>query len=361
MKRPFVETRLFRALRPAGDLAAAALAFGLAFLVRFHLPVPFTSGRLPLDRLSLAAPGLAAALAAQLVALYLFGAYDPPGARGRPAAGRTLAAAALAGLALAGYFFLANRRFPRSVVVLYVAFDYAAVALWRLLLERGRRGRPRRVAIVGCGEPAREVAAAIAGHPYGLVVAGFVVPPGEEPGPGAPAAGAPPDAEVLGPRLGRPGDLPALLASGAVDDVILAAADDSWQTRLIDGLAGGRPDHTNVLLLPGPFESLIGRMRYRSIHDLPLIEVVRETEWRINRPLKRLLDLTVGSLLLLLALPALAISAIAVKLTSPGPVLYRQERVGRDRRPFTLWKLRTMQEGPRAPEGRCWPGPTTPG
>jgi len=98
-----------------------------------------------------------------------------------------------------------------------------------------------------------------------------------------------------------------------------------------------------VLLLPGPFESLIGRMRYRWVHDLPLVEVVRETEWRVNWPVKRLLDLVVGSLLLLAALPVLGACALAVRLTSPGPVLYRQTRVGRGRRPFTLWKLRTMR------------------
>src|SRR5436309_825527 len=196
MKSPFAETRLFRALRPAGDLAASAVAFALAFLVRVALPVPFTAARLPLDRLRLAAPGLPAAL--------------------------------------------------------------------------------------------------------------------------------------------------------AVDDVILAAAGDSWQTRLIDGLAVGRPDHTNVLLLPGPFESLIGRMRYRSLHDLPLIEVVRESEWRINRPAKRLLDLALGALLLVLSLPLLLAAALAVRLTSPGPILYRQVRIGRDRRPFTLWKLRTMRSDAEA-------------
>src|SRR5689334_11526080 len=109
MRPPFAETRLFRALRPAGDLAAAAAAFALAFLLRVALPLPFTAARLPLDRLRLAAPGLPAALAAQLAALYLFGAYDPPRAGERETGRRLGAAAAAAGLALAGYFFLADR------------------------------------------------------------------------------------------------------------------------------------------------------------------------------------------------------------------------------------------------------------
>ncbi|HEY2290007.1 MAG TPA: exopolysaccharide biosynthesis polyprenyl glycosylphosphotransferase, partial [Thermoanaerobaculia bacterium] len=132
---------------------------------------------------------------------------------------------------------------------------------------------------------------------------------------------------------------------------LLVGSDDSWQARLIDGLAGTRPDHTSVLLLPGPFESLIGRMRYRWVNDLPLIEVVRETEWRINWPLKRLLDLVAGSGLLLLASPVLAVCALAVRATSSGEILYRQTRVGHGQKPFTLYKLRTMRQDAEAESG----------
>jgi exopolysaccharide biosynthesis polyprenyl glycosylphosphotransferase len=174
-------------------------------------------------------------------------------------------------------------------------------------------------------------------------VVGWVAIPGEA----VPAEQEP----ALGPSLGSTEDLAGLLAADRIDDILLVGSSDSWQTRLIDALAGTRPDHTSVLLLPGPFESLIGRMRYRWVHDLPLIEVVRETEWRINWPLKRLVDLTVGSLLLLAASPAIAACALAVRATSPGGVLYRQTRVGRDRKPFTLYKLRTMRADAEADSG----------
>jgi exopolysaccharide biosynthesis polyprenyl glycosylphosphotransferase len=137
-------------------------------------------------------------------------------------------------------------------------------------------------------------------------------------------------------------------------------SDDSWQTRLIDGLAGTRPDHTSVLLLPGPFESLIGRMRYRWVHDLPLIEVVRETEWRINWPLKRLLDIVAGLALLLLASPVAAVCALAVRVTSPGEILYRQTRVGLGQKPFTLYKLRTMRRDAEADSGEVLAQPGDP-
>ena len=58
--------------------------------------------------------------------------------------------------------------------------------------------------------------------------------------------------------------------------------------------------------------------------------------------MKRTCDLVLGSVLLLFALPGLAAVAISIKLTSPGPVLFRQERIGKDDQPFTIYKLRTM-------------------
>ncbi|HEX5757818.1 MAG TPA: sugar transferase [Thermoanaerobaculia bacterium] len=331
-----------RALRLAGDAAVALAALWLAFQLRIHFPLPFTEGLLPRDRLAFLFREWPAALAAQVACLYVFGFYDPPGRRSRPELARALAAAvALAGTALVAYLFFANRGFPRSVLLLWVLLDWLRLCAWRLALRRLGPVRERRVAIVGAGPAAAEIARAIAlgsGHGLGVRVAGFVPTPEEE------AAGMPAVAEpALGPRLGGHDDLPRLLADGRIDDLILAPSGESWQTRLVDRLAGTRPDHTNVLLLPGPFESLIGRMRYRWVHDLPLIEVVRESEWLINRPLKRLLDLGVGAALFVLALPLIGACALAVRLTSPGPVLYRQGRVGRGQRPFTLLKLRTMR------------------
>jgi exopolysaccharide biosynthesis polyprenyl glycosylphosphotransferase len=344
-----------RILRLLGDAAAAAIAFAAAFVVRIYLPLPFTQGLLPEERLLFLFEEWGAVLIAQLGSLYFFGFYDPPRPRSRSEVIRRLAAAVGGqGLALMGYYFLANQVFPRSVLLLYILLDFALVLSWRLFLDRTERHHERRIAIVGCGEAAREVAEALHRHPWhGLRVAGFVPRPGEEP---------PADRSdyLLGPCLGTADDLPRLLASGQVEDIVLAGSDDSWQSRLLDSLAGTRPAHTNVLLLPGPFESLIGRMRFRWVHDLPLVEVVRESEWRINWPLKRVLDLAGGSILMVLSLPVLAACAVAVRATSPGPILYRQVRVGRGQRPFTLLKLRTMRVNAEAESGEVLAQPDDP-
>lgn len=341
-------------LRLLGDGTAAAAALWVAFGVRIHVPFPFTRGLLPDDRLRFLSQEWVVVLVLQFVSLYFFGFYDAPRPRGRFEVARRLAGAAtFQGLALMASWFLAAREFPRSVLLLFVAFNFTFLLVWRLMLDRTERQRERRVAIAGCGAAARELASTLEREPWhGLRVAGWVEIPGE-----APAEGEEP---ALGPRLGTTRDLPALLAAGRVDDILLVGSDDSWQTRLIDALAGTRPDHTSLLLLPGPFESLIGRMRYRWVHDLPLIEVVRETEWRINWPLKRLLDLVAGSLLLAAASPLMALCALAVRLTSPGGVLYRQTRVGRDKKLFTLYKFRTMGQDAEADSGEVLAQPGDP-
>ncbi|HXU30417.1 MAG TPA: sugar transferase [Thermoanaerobaculia bacterium] len=326
-------------------------ALGLAFWLRIHLPLPFTQGLLPPDRISFLVREGLAAVVAQWVALYFLGFYDADRPLTTAELSRRLLPATLSQAALlAGYLFFTNRTFPRSVLLLYAVLDLVLLVLWRRWANRSGPGSHRRVVLVGEGTDAREIAVAIASHGWhGLEVAGFVtLRPRADPQEGL--EGQEGTAE-LGPYLGTIDELPALLAAGTIDDVVLAAGEDSWQTRLLDRIAGSRPDHTNVLLLPGPFESLIGRMRYRWVHDLPLIEVVRESEWRINRPVKRLFDLAAGTFLALVLTPVFVLAALAVRLTSSGPVLYRQERAGRDRRPFVVYKLRSMQVDAEAESG----------
>jgi exopolysaccharide biosynthesis polyprenyl glycosylphosphotransferase len=89
----------------------------------------------------------------------------------------------------------------------------------------------------------------------------------------------------------------------------------------------------------------LSRVNIDDIAGIPLLAVKEKSARRAGRVMKRCLDVLVGSVTLLVGLPILAILAILIKLDSAGPILIRQERVGRNGRHFYCWKLRTMHVG----------------
>ena len=328
--------------RAFGDLLCSLTAFLGALVIRVELPLPFTEALLPSDRWPLVAAVWWVPLLLQPLTLYMFGLYDPPQPQARSELLRRLSASVVVGaMVFAGFIFFTDRTFPRSVVALYGLADLALLFVWRHGLQRFERVAERRVALVGRGPDARELARSIETHHWhGLRVAGHVPAPGE-----TETSQAPEGVDALGPQLGEIDDLPRLLADDIIDDVIVAAPAEGWRTRLVDRLSGiRRPLGASVLVLPGPWESLLGRTHYRWVRDLPLIEVVGESSRRVA-PLQRGFDILAALLLLVSSSPILLGALFATRATSSGPLLYRQRRVGRDQIPFTLVKLRTMVVG----------------
>lgn len=350
--------RGFRMVRLAGDVLVGPLAFLLAFVVRLYVPVPMTRSLLPLDRISFYAEHWIPVVVTQVAVLYFFAFYDPPQPASRTELLRRLiAATCLQGLVLMGYYFLGRLVFPRSVLLLFVPLNCLLLYAWRLLVWRVRPPRRRRVAIVGAGPAAAALAQSLRGHHrHGLELVGFVWPISGGGGEGAtPESGGAPE-----PMLGTVDDVPRLVSSGTIDDVILATESSPWQTRLIDALAKTAQPSSNVWLLPGPFESLIAGTRFSWVDDHPLIEVARDPDWRINWPLKRVFDVVVGGLLLIALSPVLLVGAVCVLIDSGGPVFYRQVRLGRGGRPFTIVKLRTMRSGAEDSTGEALATSTDP-
>ncbi len=140
-------------------------------------------------------------------------------------------------------------------------------------------------------------------------------------------------------------------ALGGAELVIVAqlADPETW-----DRLAALNFSGTTVIDAPGAFAQLTGRIPIRQVDARWFIASGDFTAVSTSafHHVQRFLDLVGASLLLLLALPVFTAAALAVLLTSGRPILYRQERLGRFRRPFTLFKLRTMsrdaeKDGPR--------------
>ena len=97
------------------------------------------------------------------------------------------------------------------------------------------------------------------------------------------------------------------------------------------------------------YERLTGRLALESMSPMSIIASQRAAS-RVHPLLARIVSLAVACVCIVVFAPLLALIAIAIKLDSPGPVLFRQRRVGARGRPFTLLKFRTMQDGQRTSE-----------
>jgi exopolysaccharide biosynthesis polyprenyl glycosylphosphotransferase len=338
----------FRFVAVPGDALIAAGALALAFWLRTHVHIPGTEMLLPPQNVRFTPGNVFLVGAAQVVSLSLFGLYGAR-ERFRDPLGRLLIPALFFQLlALSAVFFLAFAQayaFPRSVLVLYLVVNGVALAVWRLLLERTFPQRRRRALVVGSGPAAALIAEAIRRHPWtGVDLVGLVA-----------------DGESPLPDLARVAPLSGLADAAArlgVDEVILTPDAPSWRDRI--GNAIPADSGIDLLVWPSPFETMIGRLRFRIVGDLPLLEArVRSLEG-IPAAVKRTFDVAASAILLLALSPVLAFCALAIAVTSRGGPFYRQVRTGKDGRRFSLWKLRTMRVGAEIETGAVLSAPGDP-
>jgi exopolysaccharide biosynthesis polyprenyl glycosylphosphotransferase len=326
--------RLRWAILVAGDLLAAALAYLLAFLVRVVVPFPLTIGYLPPLRFAEVHHHWPELLLTQLGVLYFLGLYEAHAlTRPRDHAGPLVATGGLVALLLiATYFFRQDLVFPRSIFVVFAALDATLLVGWRIGSRPLLGSYPRRrVLVVGSNAAAAEVIDTIrVQHWLGMDIVGAVASDGVP-------AGAVHDVPLLGSR----DDLAALCQRNDVDEVIIAS-DAAWQDHLLDALSRAEGTRARVCVVPSAYEILIGRTEHLRLHDIPLIEVIRDPLVGSASAVKRVFDVALAAVLFVVALPVMLLVALAVRLTSRGPVLFRQERLGKDRRPFTMLKFRTM-------------------
>jgi exopolysaccharide biosynthesis polyprenyl glycosylphosphotransferase len=143
----------------------------------------------------------------------------------------------------------------------------------------------------------------------------------------------------------------------ALNEVLLTHADPNRPVTL-KLLSECEQMGVKVRVVPGLYEVLIGRVSLKDLAGIPMIEVSAEPLQGWYRSAKRLMDFVIAALGLLVLAPVMLVVALAVKFTSRGSVLYRQQRVGERGRPFTIVKFRTMfewaeqQSGPVLAEAR---------
>ena len=148
-------------------------------------------------------------------------------------------------------------------------------------------------------------------------------------------------------------ELPGLIDRLRVQDVILALGTEDHATldevlRVCDG----KP--VTLKLVPDFYAAVGGMARTEHTYGLPLIEVLPEPMPVWERRTKRIVDVVVSALVLAVGAPLwLAVGAL-VRATSTGPAIYRQTRVGRHGRPFTMLKFRTMVDDAERHTGPVW-------
>ncbi len=143
--------------------------------------------------------------------------------------------------------------------------------------------------------------------------------------------------------LGQVSDLPAILARERVQEVIIADPDFP-QEQAVELVDQCHQRGVTVNVAPSTMEILINRAEFVPGQTVPLFTLRPPVFEGIDYALKRSFDLVVATIGLVVLSPLLVVIALAVKLSSRGPVIYRSERPGMAGRPFACLKFRTMRE-----------------
>lgn len=172
---------------------------------------------------------------------------------------------------------------------------------------------------------------------------------------------APTDATLLGKPVFGPYDrIDDILRRRPVDILFLALPNREHEAmeRLLDVLSQTQID---VRVVPDMLSYNLLRHEMESLDNLPVVNITHTPLEGWNALLKRLLDLAVSAMALVVLAPVLAALAVAVKLSSPGPVLFRQTRTSLGGKPFDIIKFRTMVENAERATGAIWsPGDDDP-
>jgi exopolysaccharide biosynthesis polyprenyl glycosylphosphotransferase len=224
--------------------------------------------------------------------------------------------------------------------------------LFRVEIQMARKGgRQNRVLIVGTDAVATHLKRALAREPrLRSKVVGFVRTDGPEAD------------ESIDPASikGHVRDLEAILDANPVDQLIVTDNLLGHQ-RVVEIILACEQNLISFNMVPDMFRIMTGSMDMQLVDDIPLLGVSRwPLDYFWNRLLKRMEDVVGSTIGLLLFGPVIFLAALLVKRSSPGPVFYRQERCGESGRPFTIFKLRTMNNDAESDSGPVWAEPNDP-
>ncbi|MEV3902816.1 sugar transferase [Mycobacterium sp. NPDC050551] len=273
---------------------------------------------------------------AMVVALHLHGLYRRPASRLRPSGwwrptviARCLPTAALLALGADALLFHGGRMTLTSAVAMTLPAVALVPSARGLVVRMFDTPTVTRIVVVGTGPISDRLTARLSRCADTLVV-GHV---DDNPAPGSSV-------------LGGLADLPDVCAEHRADRVIVAFpnATDQHTLDALRLLLGQVP----VSVIPRFFELHNWRSEVEELHGLALMHVPAASLGVSARTLKRAMDITLASCALAVVAPLWLVIAVAIRLDSPGPVFFRQERIGRAGKPFQIFKFRTMTDGAAA-------------
>ena len=246
----------------------------------------------------------------------------------------------LVAVAISTFLFKNDRLildYPRAMIIYAWVLTILLLVLGRLahqLMRSALRNRgwgKDRVIVLGTGDMALVVVQRILRSPYlGYELLGVV-------------NGAEPGSTVGGvPLLGTPEDLPELIETLGLDEVIIAMPEKGHRetVRVISYCERGR---VSIKIFPDVFQFVTSQASIDELGGLPLLSVRDYALRGYLLIFKRLMDMLGAAIGLVFLSPLMLLIAIAIKLESPGPVFFVQERMGLDAKPFRMIKFRSMR------------------
>lgn len=348
------------------DFAVSLLAYAFAMFVRFYLQDPSLRRFRDIDLESYLFLGII--LACVQVAVFVgMGLYQPQ--RGFSVADEisriTAGVAVNVLISITLLYFFRVEQISRLTIIYYAIADVIAVSWGRNLTRRAlaalraRGYNTRGLVIIGTGDAAKRLTEIINRNPIiGMRICGYVT---EEEGLRPPSRNSP-DANPPNqnpprqnwPILGSFNRLEEILREHR-PNVVLYSLPEQGDDRLLSVLDLCDQEGITLQIAPGFSGMIAAKGQVETVEGIPIISI-RDVPARVgfNRFLKRGFDIVFSLTVILLLSPIYILTALAVKLTSSGPIFYKQERVGLDNRPFHMLKFRTMRVQEKRESDTIW-------
>lgn len=229
--------------------------------------------------------------------------------------------------------------FHLFVTLFLIHFGLTAIVRMIILTQASRRLKQGKVSyntlIIGGDKNAVELYEEVTSRPYSLghKFLGFVDSNGNSKN----------HLESYLPKLGKWVDLEKILLENKIEEVIIAVetSEHNKLKSILDALFDFS-DNLLIKVIPDTYDIMIGTVKMNHIYGAVLIEIDKELMPNWQKVIKRFIDYFISFVAIILLSPVIILAIIRVRLSSPGPVFYTQERIGLNGKPFKIIKFRSM-------------------